>query len=117
MSGIVFMESAQREETVEFYQEQLGAKQWLEQEGGCTICKYDNMLFGFCDGSDPDQEIVLTFVTDDREGVDALYDTLEDRAHEPPAENDQFGIYQFFADDPEGRTVEVQTFLHETPDV
>jgi len=117
MSGIVFVESAQREEVVDFYIDRLGAERWLEQDGGCTILKYDNMLFGFCDGDEPDLDVVLTFVTDDESGVDALYEDLEDRAREEPERNDEFEIYQFFADDPEGRTVEVQTFLHPTATV
>jgi hypothetical protein len=117
MSGIVFVESAARDQVVEFYVEHLGAERWLEQDGGCTILKYDNMLFGFCDGEEPDLDVVLTFVTDDEAGVDALHDELSERARDEPERNEEFEIYQFFADDPEGRTVEVQTFLHPTASV
>jgi len=41
-----------------------------------------------------------------------MYDRLDDRAHGSPEVNEQYDIYQFFADDPEGRTLEFQTFLH-----
>jgi hypothetical protein len=40
---------------------------------------------------------------------------LRDVARGPPAHNDDFEIYQFFLDDPDGRTVEIQTFLHDVP--
>lgn len=117
MSGILFLRSAAREEMVDFYTETVGAEVWLEQDGGCTICKYDNFLFGFCDADEPDTDGVLTFVTEDREGVDEFYDLLEDRARGEPEDNDDFDVYQFFAEDPEGRTIEFQTFLHPTDDV
>ena len=54
-------------------------------------------------------------VVDDRDAVDGLYDGLEDVSRGPPEENDDLRIYQFFPDDPDGRTVEIQTFLHPTP--
>ena len=117
MSGILFLRTEMREELVEFYTEDVGADVWLEQDAGCTVLQYDNFLFGFCDGDDPDTDGMLTFVTEDREGVDDYYDRFEDRAQSPPADNDDFDVYQFFADDPEGRTMEFQTFLHPTDDV
>jgi hypothetical protein len=116
MSGIVFFGSREHDSVVEFYTETLGADRWLEQPD-CTILKYDNQLFGFCDRDDADTEGVLTFVREGREGVDELYDRLRDRARGPPEVNERYEIYQFFADDPEGRTVEVQAFLHPTDPV
>jgi hypothetical protein len=116
MSGIVFFGSREHDSVVEFYTETLGADRWLEQPD-CTILKYDNQLFGFCDRDDADTEGVLTFVREDREGVDELYDRLRDRARGPSEVNERYEIYQFFADDPEGRTVEVQAFLHPTDPV
>ena len=44
------------------------------------------------------------------EGVDEMYEAVGDTARERPHENRTYDIYQFFAEDPEGRTVEVQTF-------
>ncbi|WP_458188512.1 VOC family protein [Haladaptatus sp. NG-WS-4] len=112
MRGIVFFASESRERTVSFYTGRLGAEVWLEQPD-CTILQFDNLLFGFCERDAADTDGILTFVTDDREGVDALYDELADCARERPAENPRYDIYHFFADDPEGRAVEVQTFDHE----
>lgn len=115
MAGIVFYRTEQRDRIVEFYTGTLGFEQWLEQEAGCTILKRENLLLGFCDGEQTESEGIVTVVLDDREAVDALYDDLQARARERPTKNDDFDIYQFFADDPDGRAVEVQTFLHETP--
>ncbi|WP_458205384.1 VOC family protein [Haladaptatus sp. NG-SE-30] len=116
MSSIVFFASESRAETVSFYTDRLGAEVWLKQPD-CTILKYDNLLFGFCQRDSADTEGILTFVTDDREGVDRLYDELADCAREKPAGNPRYDIYHFFADDPEGRAVKVQTFDHSTESV
>jgi hypothetical protein len=113
MSGIVFFASESRAETVSLYTDRLGAEVWLEQTD-CTVLKYDNMLVGFCERESADTDGILTFVTDDRDGVDALYDELADQARDPPEANPRYDIYHFFADDPEGRAVEVQSFDHET---
>ena len=47
-----------------------------------------------------------------RTAVDRLADDLGTAVEEPPQYNDRYEIYQCFAADPEGRTVEVQTFEH-----
>ncbi|MXR52578.1 VOC family protein [Halovenus sp. WSH3] len=117
MTGIVFFRTDQRRRIVEFYTERLGFEEWLEQDGGCTILQRDNLLVGFCDDDRPETEGVVTVVVEDRAAVEELYGSLEPRARGPPETNADFDIYQFFADDPDGRAVEVQTFLHETPPV
>lgn len=104
------------DELVEFYVERLGAEVWLEQPD-CTILKYDNLLVGFCERDAADTSGIITFLDEDRAAVDARYDELTDVAREPPRENERYEIYQFFAEDLEGRTVEIQTFLHPTPPV
>ncbi|WP_435318240.1 VOC family protein [Haloarchaeobius sp. TZWSO28] len=116
MSGIVFFRSAEYEAIAEFYRDEVGATVWLEQSA-CTICKYDNLLFGFCDADETETEGVLTFVTEDRAGVDEFYERFADRARDEPSVNEAFDIYNFFAEDPDGRTMEFQTFLHETDPV
>lgn len=117
MTGIVFFRTTRRKATVEFYRERLGFEEWLEQDGGCTILSLDNLLVGFCDADQSETEGIVTVAVEDRAAVDRLYDDLEAHARQPPAVNDNFDIYQFFADDPDGRAVEVQTFLHDTPPV
>ncbi|WP_255169728.1 VOC family protein [Natrononativus amylolyticus] len=114
MSGIVFFGTTALAETVAFYVDEVGAAVWLEQPD-CTICRYDNLLFGFCERDRAETDGILTFVLESADAVDDAYDHLEAHAVEEPHENPRYEIYQFFAEDPEGRTVEFQTFRHETP--
>ena len=121
MSGIVFHGTENRDGVVDFYREELNAETWLEQPD-CTILRYDNLLFGFCDRDETEACGTLTFVYPDRDGVDEVRDRLAaasdrrddasaPRAVETPRENERYDIYQFFAEDPDGRTVECQAFL------
>lgn len=116
MTGITFFATTAHDDVVEFYRDRLGAEEWLVQPD-CTVLRYDNMLFGFCDREEAETDGILTFVVDDRAAVDAAHERLADVARGPPRENDRYEIYQFFADDPEGRAVEVQCFLHPTDPV
>jgi hypothetical protein len=113
MSGIVFFGCEDYESTASFYESTVGASVWLEQSA-CTILQYDNFLFGFCESDESETCGVLTFVTEDRAGVDEYYDRLADSARGEPEVNEEYDIYQFFASDPDGRTMEFQTFLHDT---
>ncbi|QLD84962.1 VOC family protein [Natronomonas halophila] len=115
MDGIVFFRTERLEEVVEFYTEAVGAEVWLEQSD-CTILAAGDFRFGFCDREEAETDGILTFVVDSRERVDLLYDQLHTVADDEPRYNETYEIYQFFAADPEGRTVEVQVFEHETGD-
>lgn len=114
--GLVFFRTANRERAVEWYREVVDCAVWLEQPG-CTILARGGFRFGLCDAPDGETETegILTFVSPDREGVDRLHDRVGDAARETPHVNEEYDIYQFFADGPDGRTVEFQTFLHDTP--
>ncbi len=120
MTGIVFFRTADRERVVEFYVDRLGARRWLEQDGRCTILRLDNLLVGFCSGDgtavEAETDGIVTVAVEDEAAVDRLYGDLDDVARGPPERVDAFDIYRFFATDPDGRTVEVQTFLHELPE-
>lgn len=116
MSGIIFFSTGAKEEISSFYRDHLGFSTWLEQDG-CTILKHDNLLLGFCDGENPETEGVITLVYEDRAAVDEMHSTLSEIARDTPEYNEAYDIYQFFADDPEGRTLEFQTFEHETSPV
>jgi len=116
MTGIIFFRTNQRNRIVEFYTTELDFDRWLEQEGGCTILKRENLLVGFCDADESETAGIVTVVVEDRGAVDAVYEELEPTA-DPPEENSEFDIYHCFLEDPDGRTVEVQTFLHDTPAV
>lgn len=115
MTGLVFYRTANRERTVRFYVERLDADRWLEQPGGCTILALDNLLVGFCDAAETESEGILTLAVADRAAVDDHHDRLSDVAEGPPTASEAFDIYHFFLTDPDGRTVEVQSFDHETP--
>jgi hypothetical protein len=112
--GIVFFGTERREAVVEFYTEVVGASVWLEQPD-CTILTFEGFRFGFCDREETDDCGTVTFVFADPAGVDAAHARLAAVARGEPTENERYRLYQFFADDPDGRTVECQAFLHETP--
>lgn len=116
MTGIVFFRTEQRGAVVAFYTEVLGFETWLEQEAGCRILRRENLLLGFCDAEETESGGIVTVVLETEGAVDAMYDDLEAVADHPPEVNEEFHIYHFFAEDPDGRTVEVQTFRHDTPE-
>lgn len=112
MSGIVFFRTEHREQCVSWYTDTVGCDVWLEQPG-CTIVSFDGFRVGFCDGDQTETDGIVTFVYPDRPGVDAAHDAVGTAAREEPHYNEQYDIYQFFADDPDGRTTEFQTFCHD----
>ncbi|SDM19570.1 hypothetical protein SAMN04487949_1233 [Halogranum gelatinilyticum] len=116
MSGIVFFATEHHDAVVEFYTEVVGASVWLEQPD-CTILKYDNLLVGFCARDETDDCGTVTFVADSRAGVNAMHERVGDAAREEPHLNEKYDIYQFFASDPDGRTVEFQSFEHAVDEV
>lgn len=115
MTGILFLATTQRSRVVDFYMERLSFDLWLEQDG-CTVLRRENLLLGFCDGENADTGGIVTVVVDSRGAVESWYSRLQDVAGSEPVTSEQFDIYHFFGTDPEGRTIEVQTFLHEIPD-
>lgn len=74
------------------------------------------MILGFYQpeesDSTPDIQGMYTFVYPSRREVDNIHEILKEIADGPPRDNDQYKIYQFFAEDPEGRALEFQAFLH-----
>lgn len=113
MDGIVFFRTEHLEEVVAFYGDRVGAEVWLEQPD-CTILRAGGLRVGFCDREEADTDGIVTFVVESRVAVDDHYSDLSDVAEDEPHYNEKYEIYQFFAADPEGRTVEVQTFEHDT---
>ncbi len=108
------MKTEDLEGIVSFYMEELDMEEWVVQ-CGCTILKHGNMLLGFCQAPISDLDVTLTLFYDDKKSVDAMYERFKDTADKPPAVNERYHIYNFFAVDPEGRTLEFQTFLHDLP--
>ncbi|MFW9845882.1 MAG: VOC family protein [Candidatus Thorarchaeota archaeon] len=111
MAGIVFFRTARLEETIQFYTSRLGMKIWLEQKE-CTILSHGNLLLGFCQNDAFETEGVITFFSLTRREVDQMHNSLQDIATSEPTENETYRIYQFYARDLEGRTLEFQAFLH-----
>ncbi|CAB9507242.1 Inherit from NOG: glyoxalase bleomycin resistance protein dioxygenase [Seminavis robusta] len=116
--GLLFVKTKDRPGIVNFYQEKIGMKVWLEQPE-ITVLSHGNLLIGFhqlpTDATTPvtTEGIMYTFVYPTKAEVDAMYEIFRDTtADGPPRENTKYRIYQFFAADPEGRQLEFQAFLH-----
>lgn len=88
-------------------------------QGSCVIFRVAAGGFlGFCQHDEtPEQKLpshpglILTLVLGD---VDGAYEKLTELGVEteaPPRLNEQFGIYHFFARDPDGYRLELQRFL------
>lgn len=115
--GIVFYRTRMLDTLSDFYTRIAGCTLWLDQ-GACRIYRFGNQLLGFCAGKDADISGIITFVYDSNREVDAMWKALTDASARfvgvsvttPPRDNETFGIYQCFATDPEGRTIEFQRF-------
>lgn len=112
MSGIVFFRTENLERLKKFYRDRIGAELWKDQ-GKCLIFDRSGFKFAFCKGDeDPDTCGVITFVFESRDEVDRIYEEIKDIAtSKPTSRKPEFDIYQFYAEDPEGRTLEFQCFL------
>ncbi len=111
MSGIVFLKTADYERIKSFYIDEIGMEIWQKQ-AECIILKHGNLLVGFCEGEKAETEGCYTFFYDTKEEVDEKYGRFKNTAKNEPEVNERYNIYNFFAEDPEGRTLEFQTFLH-----
>jgi len=109
MSGIMFFGTQKLMELKDFYMIKVGCEVWLDQ-GDCIIFKNGNFLFGFCERNEVNKEGIITFFYEKKEEVDRLYEKFESTAVSPPAMNEKYRIYHFFAQDPEGRKLEFQYF-------
>jgi nitroreductase len=111
MSGILFTSTQDLNQIRKFYQAKIGMTLWLDQ-GDCVILKHGNFLVGFCKGEEKSLGGVITFFYETKDEVDAIYQKLESDADGSPQVNEKFKIYHFYAQDPEGRRLEFQCFLH-----
>ncbi len=120
LRGLIFLKTADRELIVDFYTQRVSMELWLEQPN-ITILKHGNMILGFHQintlSDQPDLQGMYTFVYPSKEQVDEMYDELKDIADSRPRHNGRYRIYQFFAQDPEGRKLEIQAFLHPLTEV
>ena len=111
MSGIIFFKTRNIDRLSSFYTDKIGMKLWLRQED-CIILRHGNMLLGFCTRDELEATGMITFFYDTQKEVDDMYERLVDIATTQPETNKKYNIYQFFAQDPEGRALEFQYFLH-----
>ena len=111
MTGIVFFGTKRLDDIVYWYKENLGMEIWLDQPD-CTILKHGNLLLGFCQRDNAETEGTITIFFPKKQDVDAMYNSLSEIAITVPKENKRYRIYQFYAKDPEERTLEFQAFLH-----
>ncbi len=72
---------------------------------------------GFCEHHPTNTEgksPIITFLCKNKTEVDEVYELFKEKGLKlsgPPVEKSEFAIYNFFSEDPEGHTLEVQTFL------
>lgn len=113
-SQITFYYTDNLSRTAEWYEQVLGLELAIDQ-GVCRIYRVAGQGFlGFCEraavGIHHD-DIILTFITDE---VDQWHERLRQFdaiVIGQPEVNEKFGIYHFFARDPNGYRIEIQRFL------
>jgi len=110
-SGIIFLSTTKLDEIKDFYMQEVGCHLWLDQ-GSCLIFRYGNLLIGFCEGKEADLGGTITFFYPEKKDVDRMYEKFKKNAKSQPKENPKYRIYHFYTQDPEGRAVEFQCFLH-----
>ena len=110
---ITFIYVADLARSASFYGTGLGFTLVLDQ-GGCLIYEVTPTSYlGVCDARPEKVGVsgaLVTFVTDD---VDAWHDRAVEAGAtivQAPRHNEQYEIYNFFAEDPDGNRFEVQRF-------
>ena len=111
-SQITFCSVSDLERTSRFWGERMGLELVLDQ-GTCRIYHTTGKAYlGFCqrDSVAAVEQIILTIVSEE---VDAWHARLVASGAEidhEPRHNPAYGIYHFFARDPDGYRVEIQRF-------
>jgi len=100
--------------TRDFYERDLGLELARDQET-CLIFRVTATAFvGFCqhEGDLPKHKgLIITLVTENVDGVYSRLKQLGVETEAPPKLNERYGIYHFFARDPDEYKLEVQRFL------
>ena len=88
----------------------------VRDQGSCVIFKVAAGGFlGFCQHTEPlpkHSGLILTLVLDDVNGAYRNLTELGVQTEAPPDLNERFGIYHFFARDPDGYRPQLQRFLN-----
>lgn len=111
MAAIIFFRTRDLEKISSFYQTRCKMELWLDQ-GGCRIFRSGEQLLGFCQREEADTGGTITFFFQTRAEVDEAYQHNRDLAQDLPQENPAYRIYHFYGRDPEGRSIEFQSFDH-----
>ena len=112
MNGIIFFATKMLDDLTEFYVDTVGCEIWLKQ-ADCTVLKFGNLVFGFCNRDIAETSGIICFVLDSRIEVDDYFTKFKSIADNDPVYNEKYKIYHFFATDPEGRKIEFQSFEHD----
>ncbi len=113
---IHFYKTYDLNEVRKFYGDVLNLKLYRDQ-GKCLIFDMDGHgKIGFCTHHPKNmaESTCITFVYERRVDVERMHNHLKSRSAEvsKPKLNDEFKIYHFYAKDPDGHTLEFQTFLN-----
>ena len=115
---IIFLYCSDLRRTARFYEDLLDFQLVVDQ-GSCRIVKVaggGGGDLGYCErltGENALRGVILTFVVDTNEEVDAWYAQLfecEVELSDSPRFNPDYGIYHFFFNDPDGFKLEIQAF-------
>jgi len=113
---ITFLYCSDIRETARFYEKILGFELVVDQ-GNCRIVRAAQEgggYLGYCERLEEKRNsggILITLVTQDVDGWYAHLVAMGVRVSDPPANNSEYGIYHFFFKDPDGYTLEIQSFL------
>ncbi len=112
---ITFLYCSNLDETASFYRDLLGLPLALDQ-GACRIFRVtDSAFIGLCHCSEgrsvTRDGVTFTFVCEDVDGWHEKLVANRVEIVDPPKIREAFGIYRFFARDPEGHLIEFQRFL------
>ncbi len=113
---VTFLYVADLEASHRFYHGVLGLDLVLDQ-GACRIYRITETGYvGVCSHRDPEPRgTIVTIVSDDVDGWFATVAAAGVATDGSPRRNEQFGIYHFFAEDPDGHHIEFQRFGPEWP--
>lgn len=107
---IHFYKAKDLTKTLDFYKS-LGCSLFMTQPN-CIVLDSGYGLFGFLQGDiSNDKYSCLSFIVDSKPKVDAYYEKLKQVAISKPCLHANFPLYSCFFKDPNGYTVEVQTFI------
>ena len=111
-SQITFLATGNLAKTATFYEQIIGLRLVLDQ-GTCHIYEVsENAFIGFCerDQTTTSDDIILTFVTSDVDGLSERLKANGAKIEQGPTYNPQYKIYHCFLRDPNGYRLEIQRF-------